>query len=170
MIAHFKDRYAFLYDEKSQEEKVYCLIMEEFAMNTPYRYQLSTRVYTPDGVLINDCNVPDDGPFLGRTPTSMDHQIGDLVEIPHGDKLLFGVVAEKPVSSDETNPTDNLGASDDYYTVIQHPAMEIDYAYSPFVFKPSRQIPDDVCYQLSEALAAYQKDKIELNIKVTESV
>jgi hypothetical protein len=159
MIAQFKERYAFLYDEKFQEEKVYCLIMEEFAMDTPYRYQLSTRVYTPEGVLINDCNVPDDGPFTGRQPSSMDHHIGDLVEIPHGDKLLFGVVAEMPVSADETNSLDNLGASDDYYTVIQHPTMEIDYAYSPFVFKPVRKIPENISCQLYEALAAYQKKK-----------
>lgn len=155
MIQRFKELYAFLYDETSQGERVYCLVMETFAMDSPYRYQLSTRVYTPDGILINDCMIPDDGPFYGRPTSTIQHQVGDLVEVPCGDKLQFGIVAVQPVCLCEENKPYGLGASDDCYTIIQHPDMEINYAHSPMVFKPSRMISMTISQELTEALNVF---------------
>jgi len=156
MIARFKEHYAFLYNEETQGEHVYCLIMEEYEMDSPFRYQLSTRVYTSDGKLINDCIIPDDGPFLGRPQSKIQHQIGDVVELPCGEQLLFGIVVRQPVCICEDNIPYGLSASDDCYTIIQHPDLEINYAHSPMVFKPTREISEEVRSTLSEALNAYQ--------------
>jgi hypothetical protein len=157
MISRFKELYAFLYDEVTQGERVYCLIMEEYALDSPYRYQLSTRVYSPEGSLINDSLIPDDGPFLGRPRSTIQHQIGDLVELPCGDRLLFGIVVGQPACMCEENIPYGLSASDDCYTVIQHPDLDVNYAHSPMVFKPSRQISEEVRSALSEALKSYNQ-------------
>jgi len=155
MVKRFKDHYGFLYDIETQGERVYCLIIEEYAMDSPYRYQLSTRVYTPEGELLNDCMIPDDGPFLGRPISKMHHFVGDLVEIPYGERLVLGIVAEQPLCMCEENALYRLGASDDCYTVIQHPDHVINYAHTPMVFKPSREVAKDVRNDLEEALSTY---------------
>lgn len=155
VIKTFNELYAFLYDEASQEERVYCLIMETFALDSPYRCQLETRVYTPTGQLINDCLVPDDGPFPGRPASSIHHQVGDVVEVPCGDKLLFGIVVGQPATVCEAPSIYGLGASDDCYTVIQHPDMEVNYAHAPLVFKPSRTVSESVEHALKSAMESY---------------
>lgn len=156
----FKDHYSFLYDPETQGEKVYCIIIEEYAMDSPFRYQLSTSVYTPEGELINDCMIPDDGPFLGRPESRMSHTVGDLVEIPCGERLVFGIVAEQPLCMCESNISYDLMASDDCYTIIQHPDHEINYAHSPIVFKPSRKMDDEVMNDLKGALYDYKSSSI----------
>lgn len=155
VIRKFRELYAFLYDETSQGERIYCLIMETFALDLPYRYQLATRVYTPTGVLINDCLVPDDGPFPGRPTSAIHHQVGDLVEVPCGDQLLFGIVVGQPAVLCEKTSHYGLGASDDCYTIIQHPEMEVNYAHAPLVFKPTRTISESVEQDLKSALLSY---------------
>lgn len=155
VIKNFKKHYGFLYDPENQEEKVYCIIMEEYALDFTYRYQLSTRVYNANGDLLNDCMVPDDGQFVGRVNTSVYHHVGDFVEIPCGDNLKIGIVAEQPVCINESNAEYNLSASDDCYTVIEHPDHLINYAHTPFVFKPSRQINEEVQRDLKDALSDY---------------
>ncbi len=155
VILRYKELYSFLYDETSQGEKVYCLILETYAMDSPYRYQLATRVYTPEGRLVNDCLVPDDAPFYGRPQGSIQHQVGDLVEVPCGDRLLIGIVASQPVCLCEGNKPYGLSASDDCYTIIQHPDLEINYAHAPLVFKPSRSVEPSVYETLQTALKAY---------------
>lgn len=155
VIRRYKDLYAFLYDDASQGEKVYCLILETYAMDSPYRYQLATRVYTPYGRLINDCLVPDDAPFYGRPKGSIQHQVGDLVEVPCGDRLLIGIVACQPMCLCEGDKPYGLSASDDCYTIIQHPDLEVNYAHAPLVFKPSRTIDPAVNDVLQTALKTY---------------
>lgn len=155
VINRFKELYGFLYDTATQGERIYCLIMETYALDSPYRHQLATRVYTPEGQLINDCLVPDDGPFLGRAKERIQHQVGDLVEVPCGDRLLIGIVADQPITLCEANKAYGLNASDDCYTIIQHPTMEINYAHAPLVFKPSQSVASSVSEALSQALNAY---------------
>jgi len=155
VIKKFNELYPFLYDEASQGERVYCLIVETYALDSPYRYQLATRVYTPMGQLINDCLVPDDGPFSGRPASAMHHQVGDVVEVPCGDKLLFGIIVEQPVSVCENASHYGLSASDDCYTIIQHPDMEINYAHAPLVFKPTRTVSETVENALKSAMKSY---------------
>ncbi len=155
VISHFHELYAFLYDEETQGEKVYCLLMETFAMDSPYRYQLATRVYTPKGQLINDSLVPDDGPFMGRPESSIHHKVGDVVEVPCGDKLLLGIVVGQPISVCEVVTDYGLGASDDCYTIIQHPDMEVNYAHAPLVFKPTRTVSEEVAEALQTAMSSY---------------
>lgn len=155
VIKNFKKYYGFLYDPENQEEKVYCIIMEEYALDFTYRYQLSTRVYNANGDLMNDCMVPDDGQFIGRVNTSVFHNVGDFVEIPCGEYLKIGIVAERPVCINESNAEYNLSASDDCYTVIEHPDHLINYAHTPFVFKPSRQINEEIQRNLKDALSDY---------------
>lgn len=155
VIRRYRELYAFLYDEASQGEKVYCLILETYALDSPYRYQLATRVYTPDGRLVNDSLVPDDAPFYGRPKGSIQHQVGDLVEVPCGDRLLIGIVASQPICLCEGDKPYGLSASDDCYTIIQHPDLEINYAHAPLVFKPSRTVDTSVSDSLFTALKAY---------------
>jgi len=155
VIKKFNELYPFLYDEASQGERVYCLLMETYALDSPYRYQLATRVYTPTGVLINDCLVPDDGPFPGRPASAMHHQVGDVVEVPCGDMLLFGIVVGQPASVCDVSSSYGLGASDDCYTIIQHPDMEINYAHAPLVFKPTRTVSKTIEHDLKSAMESY---------------
>jgi hypothetical protein len=153
MIRQFRKQYEFLYDSSNLEEQVYCLILEEYLMDSPYRYQLSTRVYSPEGHFLSDCTIPDDGPFLGRAESGIHHQIGDIVEIPHGDHLVFGIVLEQPPCFNEDSMKYGFTASDDCYTILHYPDQEIDYAHTPLVFKPTRSISD----QIKEALlSAYE--------------
>jgi len=169
MVRSFKEHYSFLYDEEVQGERVYCIIIEEYAMNSPYRYQLSTSVYSPEGDLLNDCMIPDDGPFLGRPTSKIHHFIGDLVEIPCGERLVFGIVAEQPLCMCEENATYELMASDDCYTIIQHPDHEINYAHTPMVFKPSREIEEEIKTDLNEALCSFKKYSSVQNLEIAQT-
>lgn len=159
LIHRYKAYYAYLYDEASQGERVYCLILETYALNSPYRYQLATRVYTPDGRLINDCLVPDDAPFFGRPRSRIQHRVGDLVEVPCGDRLIIGIVAGQPLCLNDGKTAYGLTASDDCYTIIQHPDLEVNYAHAPMVFKPSRTVAPAVCEALRSALREYATDE-----------
>lgn len=144
VISRFKYLYPFLYDEKLQGERVYCLVLEEFELDSPYRYQLSTSVYSPEGLLLCESIVPDGGPFLGRYESSIYHEIGEVIEMPFGDQLIFGIVLEQPMSFNEAAGAYGYTASDDCYTVINHPNHEVAYVHSPMVFKPTREVPDTV--------------------------
>lgn len=157
VILKFKDLYAYLYDASLQDERVYCLILEEYELDSPYRYQLSTRVYSPYGLLLSDSIVPDDGPFLGRAKKAIHHKVGEVVELPYGDHLIFGIVVQQPLSFNENAKVYGLTASDDCYAVIHHHSLEMCYAYAPLVFKPSREVTEKV---REELLTAFQQVKM----------
>ena len=57
LIRNFKQHYGFLYDEKTQEEHVYCLVLEEFAFDSPYRYQLATCVLDRKSTRLNSSHL-----------------------------------------------------------------------------------------------------------------
>lgn len=144
VIRRYREIYHYLYDVNA-ESKVYCLILEKYALDFQYRYQLSTRVYSAEGHFLSDCVVPDDGPFYGRQRSGICHEIGEIVEIPYGERLVFGIVVEQPLCLNEENRIDyGFTASDDCYTVIQYPDNEIHYAHSPMVFKPSTSVSESV--------------------------
>jgi len=151
VIRSYKELYPFLYDDEIQGEHLYCLVMEEFELDNTYRYQLSTRVYSPEGELLCDSVVPDDGPFLGRPEHTIYHEIGEVVEIPYGDKLIFGIVIEKPLCFNEDIERYAYTASDDCYTVIHHDGFEINYAFAPLVFKPTRIVSEKIREDLLSA-------------------
>jgi len=158
LVKSFKDHFGFLYDNVIQEEKVYCIIIEEYEMDSPYRYQLSTLVYNSEGVLLNNSVTPDEGPFLGRDKSEIKYTIGDFVEIPCGEKLIVGIVAEQPLSMCEIESTYSLNASDDCYTIIQHPDLELNYAHTPLVFKPSDELNESVKNDLKNALIRFKSN------------
>jgi hypothetical protein len=158
VILSFKNLYTFLYDDSSAGEHIYCIVLEEFELDSPYRYQLSTRVYSPNGLLLSDCIVPDDGPFFGRTKNRMHHDIGDVVELPYGEKLMFGIVIEQPACFNEEARSYGT-ASDDCYTVIHHPSCEVNYAHAPMVFKPTRDIQETVREDLLQAFDQIVKER-----------
>lgn len=157
VIQHFEDLNAFLYDD-SQEEHIYCLVLDEFELDSPHRYQLSTKVYSPQGRLLCDCMVPDDGPFLGRSKNLIHHEIGDVVELPLGDQLLFGIIIGQPMSFNEEAGMYGMTASDDCYAVIHQQSPEVDYAHAPMVFKPTREITNEVKNQLLTAFNQLEVD------------
>jgi len=157
LIQKFENLNAYLYDQ-SQEERVYCLVLDEFELDSPHRYQLSTKVYSPQGRLLSECMVPDDGPFLGRSKNLIHHEIGDVVELPHGDQLLFGIIIGKPMNFNEEAGQYGLTASDDCYAVIHQQSHEVDYAHAPMVFKPTRDISDEVKTQLLTAFNLLEVD------------
>ena len=154
VIQRFRDLYHFLYEDVVQGERVYCIVLEEFELDSPYRYQLSTSVYSPDGLLLTDSIVPDDGPFYGRSENTIHHEVGEVVELPFGDQLVFGIIIERPISFNEAAGAYGLTASDDCYTVIHHKTHEVNYAHSPMIFKPTGEVPEDVRKDL---LLAYKK-------------
>lgn len=152
-ILRFSENFSFLYDE-NQDEHVYCLVMDEFEMDSTYRNQLSTRVYSPEGQLISSCMVPDDGPFLGRPKMHMHHEVGDVVEFPYGNQLVFGIVVSQPMCFNEHAGEYGLTASDDCYALLHQRSPEIDYAHAPLVFKPTHEISDEVKMDLQTAFRA----------------
>jgi hypothetical protein len=159
VIRQFKELYEFLYESSNPSEQVYCLILEEYELDSPYRYQLSTRVYSADGLFLSDSVVPDDGPFLGRQENRIYHEVGDIVEIPYGDQLVFGIVLEQPFCFNEDAGKYGFTASDDCYTVIHYPSHEVDYAHSPLVFKHTGNITEDIREDLQIAFRQITKSE-----------
>ena len=159
VIFRYKEYYPFLYEDSSESECIYCLILDEFELDSPYRNQLSTRVYSREGKLLSDCLTPDDGPFLGRLKKSIHHEIGEVVETPYGDQLMLGIVVKQPLCFNEEVEAYGLTASDDCYTVIHHQSQEINYAHAPLVFKPTQEVTDEIRENLLSAfMQITQKD------------
>lgn len=159
VIRRYPEIYQYLYDSNA-DFKVYCLVLEKYALDCNYRYQLSTWVYSAEGHFLSDCVVPDDGPFFGRQRSGICHEIGEIVEIPYGERLSLGIVVEQPICLNEENRIDyGLTASDDCYTVIQYPDNEIHYAHSPMVFKPSIPITDIIREELLQAFHKTMHEK-----------
>lgn len=159
VIRRYREIYHYLYDAHA-DSKVYCLILEKYALNFQYRYQLSTRVYSAEGHFLSDCAVPDDGPFYGRQKSGICHEIGEIVEIPYGERLVFGIVVEQPLCLNEENRVDyGFTASDDCYTVIKYPENEIHYAHTPMVFKPSTAVSESIKEELQIAFEQIKQGK-----------
>jgi hypothetical protein len=144
IIKNYQNHFPFLYDRSQTEAIIYCLVLEHFALDSPHRYQLSTSVFSPEGVLICDSIVPDDGPFFGREKEAILHQIGEIVEVPFGNRLCYGIVVEQPVSISECKTDYGLTASDDCYGVMCYPDNEIFYAHTPLVFKPTESVSNHI--------------------------
>lgn len=153
-VNEYKQAYSFLYDEHDGTKELYCLMVEEYRVNTLYPQKLSTRVYSPDGVLIEDCDIPDGAHFAGRKEEQLMHKVGDIVETPYGENLCLGIVVDRPPVQ-EREASYPMSASDDSYTLLLYPSMELDYAHTPLVFKPRHQVKEEIRCQLQEALAQY---------------
>ena len=154
VIEEFSKHYPYLYTNTDSNDQVYCLVIEHYAMDTSFRYQLATWVFSADGKLLCDCVIPDDGPFLGRQKNKICHELGEIVEIPSGNQLFYGIVLEQPLCFNEEAGKYGLTASDDCYAVIRYPENEIYYAHTPLVFKPTFTIPEPVRNNL---ISAYQE-------------
>jgi hypothetical protein len=166
-IRRYSEYFPFLYIDAQSDERVYCLIMEQYALNTTYRYQLSTWVYSADGILLSDCIIPDDGPFLGRQKSGICHEIGEVVETPCGDRLVYGIVVEQPICFNDDHQKYGYTASDDCYTILRYPDKEIYYAHVPLVFKPSESISAIVQEELQ---LAYQQTLTEKEMYAEEEM
>lgn len=162
LISRFSDYYSFLYEDLKTSDHVYCILMEEFGLDSPHRYQLSTRVYSPEGLLISESIVPDDGPFYGRPENSIQHKIGEVVELPFGDHLAYGIVVRQPLCLKEDFKIEGLMASDDSYEILQHRCHEIDYVFAPMVFKPTKDVPDIIRKDLEYAFEKAWMDKVQI--------
>jgi len=159
VIRRYHEIYHYLYDANA-DSTVYCLVLEKYALDFQYRYQLSTWVYSAEGHFLSDCVVPDDGPFFGRQRNGICHEIGEIVEIPYGERLVFGIVVEQPLCLNEEKRIDyGFTASDDCYTVIKYPENEIHYAHSPMVFKPSTSVSESVRDDLQIAFQQMMQGK-----------
>ena len=154
-VRQYADYFPFLYHGDDSEERVYCLIVECFALNLSYRLQLATWVFSPEATLLSECLVPDDGPFLGRANHTIEHRIGEIVEVPIGDQLVWGVVLEQPLCFHESNLKYGYTASDDCYTILCYPDHELHYAHAPFVFKPEIQPNSDIEATLRKAVTSF---------------
>lgn len=153
IITRFKHVYDFYYDNQISDKRVYCIVLEEYELDSPFPYQLSTSVYSPDGEFLCDSTAPDDGPFYGRPESTIQHKVGDIVELPFGDKLIFAIVVGQPIGLNSQTSTYGFTASDDSYAIIPHSSNEVDYAFTPLVFKPTREVPDKVRRDLEQAFA-----------------
>lgn len=150
-VQKYNEVYPFLYESTIHSESVYCIVIEEYGLDSHYRCQLSTRVYSPSGLLLSDSLIPDDGPFMGRQPDAIHHDIGEIVEIPYGSELVFGIVLEQPMTFSESAAKYGYTASDDCYTVIHHNKNDVSYAYAPLVFKPTVNLSQKVKEDLISA-------------------
>lgn len=154
----YRQYYACVYDPVVSAEELYCIIVEGRKLDSIYKDVLFTKVYSPEGQLLDSCEVADGEPFQGRKKESILHQPGDLVEIPFGEELCLGVVLGQPPVFNENQSLYGLSSSDDSYTLLVYPSMEVDYAYAPLVFKPRFKIDEAAKQNL---LAAWKKQGLQ---------
>lgn len=147
----YRHYYACMYDSKVSAEELYCIIVEGRKLDSIYKEVLCTKVYSPEGQLLDSCEVADGESFPGRKKESVFHQSGDLVEIPFGEELCLGVVLGQPPIFNENQELYGLSSSDDSYMLLVYPSMEVDYAYAPLVFKPRYKINEAVKQELLTA-------------------
>lgn len=144
VVEHYQVHFPFLYESPENNHSIYCLVMEQFALDSTYRYQLSTWVFDQQGRLLCDCLIPDDGPFHGRPDESICHQLGEIVETPLGNQIFYGKIVEQPLRMNEKGNLYGLTASDDCYGVMRYPDGSIFYAHAPMVFKPTLEIDAEI--------------------------
>ena len=153
----YRHHYACMYDTMSTEE-LYSIIVEGRTLDSVYQDILCTKVYSPDGQLIDSCEVPDGESFQGRKKETLFHQPGDIVEIPLGEELCLGIVLGLPPLFKEDQSLYGLSSSDDSYTLLVYPSLEVDYAHAPLVFKPRYKIDEAVKQSL---LLAWKKHTLQ---------
>ncbi|MCK9301125.1 MAG: hypothetical protein PHT87_00560 [Bacteroidales bacterium] len=154
----YKHYYACMFDPTTNAEELYCIIVEGRKLDSMYKDVLSTKVYSPEGQLLDSCELADGELFNGRKKESLFHQPGDIVETPCGEELCLGIVLGQPPVFNENQSLYGLSSSDDSYTLIKYPSMEVDYAYAPLVFKPRYMIDDAIKQQL---MAAWKKRNLQ---------
>ncbi len=154
----YRHHYACVYDTTVSAEELYCIIVEGRKLDSIYNDVMCTKVYSPEGQLIDSCEVADGESFQGRKKEYVFHQPGDLVEIPFGEELRLGVVLGQPPVFKENQSLYGLSSSDDSYTLLVYPSMEVDYAYAPLVFKPRYKIDEAVKQNL---LAGWKKHSLK---------
>ncbi len=155
----YRETYSFLYEPDCQRE-LYCLVLEEYQMNADFPRRLSMRVLSPEGKLVDSSFCDSDDVYRGRPESFLRHQVGDIVEVPVGDRLCLGIVLERPLSQSDLSmkaaESQCEYGADDSYTLITYPSMEVDYVDAPLVFKPMHEPTAGVSRCLKDALAQYK--------------
>ncbi len=153
--ACFRQAYSFIYECGANSKSLYCLVLEEYEMDSIFQLKLSTRVFSAEGEEL-DCSIAsDDGQFTGRPEKLQRHKVGDIVEATCGEHLNLGIVLQRPLTEKEVARKVSGKVQDDCYTILSYPSLDVDYVQSPFVFTPKGQVDNDVCAYLHEAMDAY---------------
>lgn len=137
MASHYLSDYAFLYDNETDRNCLYCLLAEEYLLNAVYPQKLSTLVYSPQGALMN----------------TSDYRVGEIVESACGERLSLGIVAEPPASFSDAGMSPD--ETEDCYAVLSYPSLEMDYRQSALMFEPRQKVTEGIEEVLREALQEY---------------
>lgn len=147
MLAVYRQRYACFYDPQVTDTQLYCLVVDEYALDALFPKKLSSRVYSPDGLMKSRISVCEDEEAYERVLPAPDFMEGDIVEAPIGDYLQTAIVVACPASKAEN-----------YYTLLVYPDMDEEYVYAPLLFVPSVPPEDKVILCLQAAREAWQED------------
>lgn len=151
--AEYRQSYSFLYEDGPSPKEIYCIIVEEYKLNTVYPIKLSVSVYDSSGRLMERSILPDGDSINQPAIVGQSFKVGDIVEAPCGEHLYVGIIAEIPCQ----NCLGELKTSmDDSYTLIVYPSMELDYVCAPLVFLPHQRISKNVRTYLRDALDLYR--------------
>ena len=146
-VSRYQEAYHFLYDSQDASMELYCLLLDEYELDCMYPKKLSTRVYSPQGLLKEQMKVCEEGSVYGESMIVTAFLEGDLVEAPVGELLRLGIVLQTPNKKD-----------DDHYKILFYPDMEEDYIYAPLVFEPSRPVSKRISFALRQAWTAYKEE------------
>lgn len=146
-VRRYRDAYHFFYDLEAGSMELYCLLLDEYELDCIYPKKLSTRVYSPQGVLKDEMKVCEDDESYGGAPAASAFLEGDIVEAPLGENLRVGIVLQCPNRDDV-----------EHYKILFYPNMEEEYVYAPLVFEPLHPVPGRVSLALQHLWAAYKEE------------
>lgn len=154
-VKEYRQAYSFMYESGTSSKELYCLVAEEYALDVIFPKKLSTHVYSPEGVLMENAYFSEDD--LAEVPLNIHkpHQVGDIVEAPCGDSMYLGIVLASPLSVQE-NHAEYKCHPENCYSIITYPSMEVDYVHSPLVFKPKYEVNEKIKAHLKSALEQYR--------------
>lgn len=153
--ACYRQAYSFMYECGANSKSLYCLVLEEYEMDSIFQHKLSTRVFSSEGEELDSSVSPDGVPFTGRPEKLQRYKVGDIVESTCGEHVNLGIVLERPLTEKEVARKSSDKQHDDCYKILSYPSLDVDYVHSPFVFTPKHHVDNDISSYLHEAMDAY---------------
>lgn len=150
-IAHYPHQYAAFCDHSSRE--LYCLLLEECAMNQLFPSISRLRVYSPSGERLNR-QFLHDAMHLRESNSdypSSTYQRGDIIETPLGERLYLGVVKDYLLEEGVYHSTD-LVEHLPLCEVILYPSMSVEYVHNELLFQPRCSVDPQISDSLRNAL------------------
>lgn len=150
------------YDEKNKR-KVLCFILEYEYLHYKEKV-VRSMVYSSLGTLIGTIARKEGNSVYPLCESyCKEYNSGDLIEAMLGDSLVYGIVIDKPVCLKEDTYDVYTNDSDNFYTIINYPDLEIEYVYPPLIFEFNKKNKGyaDIKRYLEIAFELYKKKSLK---------